>query len=233
MASRDSRFRRLLVALAGRAGALLLRALGATWRIRTEGDDPIAAGRLEVGATWHRGMLMLAHYFRDRDLVVMVSRSRDGEWITGVLQRLGYAPPPRGSTSRGGTSALRRQIALVREGRWGGVLCDGPRGPARRLQPGALLLAAKTGLPLRLVAFSATPCIRFGSWDRVMLPLPFARVLCRYGPAWSVPDDTAPDELERLRAAVEADLNRLTVEADARLGVADDRPAESAPAALP
>jgi lysophospholipid acyltransferase (LPLAT)-like uncharacterized protein len=219
VASRDSRWRSLYVLLVGLLGALVLRALGATWRVRTTGDDPIAAGRLIVGATWHRGLLVMAHYFRDRDVVVMVSRSRDGDYINAVLGHLGYAQSPRGSSSRGGAAGLRGQIQRVREGRYGGVLCDGPRGPARRLQPGVLVLARQTQLPIQTVAFSGKPCIRFGSWDRVLLPWPFARVRCLYGRAFAPPKPGDDAGFERLRREVEAELNRITHAVDERVGL--------------
>jgi lysophospholipid acyltransferase (LPLAT)-like uncharacterized protein len=220
VARRDTRLHALWTGLVGVLGAFLIRALGATWRVRTEGDDPFPASRLAIGAFWHRGLLVLAHYYRDRDAVVMVSRSRDGDLIDGVLQRLGFARSPRGSSSRGGATALRSQIQRVREGRYGGILCDGPRGPARRLQRGVLTLARKTGLPIQTLALAARPCIRFGSWDRVLLPLPFARVRCVYGRAF---DPTASGDAEPLRRQVEAELNRLTDAADASLGLPPER----------
>ncbi|UCE85632.1 MAG: DUF374 domain-containing protein [Deltaproteobacteria bacterium] len=190
--------------------------------MRSEGDDPLAAGRQVVGATWHRGLLVMAHYFRDRDVVVMVSRSRDGDLIDGVLRRLGYAPSPRGSSSRGGSTGLRGQIQRVREGHFGGVLCDGPRGPARRLQPGVLVLARQAELPIQTVAFAGRPCIRFGSWDRVILPWPFARVRCLWGKTFPPPAPGDDAGFERLRSEVEGELNRLTDAVDARLGLAPD-----------
>jgi lysophospholipid acyltransferase (LPLAT)-like uncharacterized protein len=198
VASRDSRWRSLYVFLVGLFGALVIRALG---------------------ATWHRGLLVMAHYFRDRDVVVMVSRSRDGDLINAVLRRLGYAQSPRGSSSRGGAAGLRGQIQRVREGRYGGVLCDGPRGPARRLQPGVLVLARQTQLPIQTVAFSGKPCIRFGSWDRVVLPWPFARVRCLYGRTFAPPKPGDDAGFERLRREVEAELNRITHAVDESLGL--------------
>lgn len=214
----------MYVALVGVVGALLLRALGATWRVRTHGDASVAASRMMVGATWHRGVLVIAHHFRDRDAVVMVSRSRDGDLIDAVLRRLGYARSPRGSTSRGGAAGLHQQIKLMREQRYGGMLCDGPRGPARRLKPGVLALARKTGLPIQALAFSGRPCIRFGSWDRVILPLPFARVWCVYGRSFASPQPGDDAAFEQLRRELEAELNRITDAADALLGLGPETP---------
>jgi len=208
----------------GGLAALALRALGASWRVRAEGPDPFASGeRPLLGALWHRGFLAAAALFRDRDAVVMVSRSRDGDWIEAVLRRLGYAASPRGSSSRGASGALRQQIGLVAEGRIGALLCDGPRGPARRAKPGVLALARGTGAPLYPLAIAARPALRLGSWDRTLLPLPFARVLCLYGEPLRVPRDANEAKLEELRLRLERELDRLTEAADARLGLPPER----------
>lgn len=198
----------------------MIRALGATWRVRVEGPNPFdAPGRPALGALWHRSVFLAAHQFRDRNAVVIVSRSRDGDWIEALLSRLGYAPSPRGSSSRGGASALRQQIRTARETGVGALLCDGPRGPAGVAKPGVLLLARACHAPLWPVAFSARPALRLGSWDRMLLPLPFARVLCAYGEPIVVPRHGGEAELEACRVRLERSLHRLTEDLDRRLGV--------------
>jgi hypothetical protein len=214
--------RRLAFWLGGVLVARLLRVLGATWRIRIEGDDPLASGVPPMlGALWHHSTFVAAYFYRDRGIAIMVSRSRDGDWISAVLQRLGFATP-RGSSSRGGREALREQIREVREGgRIAAILCDGPRGPARQLKAGVVALARATSAPLWPVAFSARPCLRFASWDRTFLPLPFARVVCAYGEPVRVPEDVDEAGFEKTRAQLESELNRLTEGLDARLGRRD------------
>ncbi len=220
MAHRRSSVRSRWLPRLGGLVALLLRVLGASWRVRTEGPDPFASGeRPLLGALWHRSFLAAAVLFRDRDAVVMVSRSRDGDAIEAVLRRLGYAASPRGSSSRGASTALRQQLELVSEGRIGALLCDGPRGPARHAKPGVLALARGTGAPLYPLAIAARPALRLSSWDRTLVPLPFARVLCLYGEPLRVPGDAGPSELEDARLRLERDLDRLMAEADARLGL--------------
>lgn len=220
MPAKDSRFPRLGRALAAALAAALIRALGATWRVRVFGPSPFdSAERPLLGALWHRSVFMAAHQFRDRRAVVIVSRSRDGDWIEALLSRLGYAPSPRGSSSRGGAMALRQQIRTVRETGAGALLCDGPRGPAGVAKPGVLLLARACRTPLRPIALSARPALRFGSWDRMLLPLPFARVVCAYGDPIPVPHDADDAALEACRSRLERALTQLTAEADRRLGV--------------
>lgn len=207
------------IALAGALVAWLLRALGATWRIEIVGDHPLRPGASPViGGLWHEGLLVAAYLYRDRDIVVMVSRSRDGDWIDAVLARLGYARSARGSSSRGGPGALRAQIARVQEGRSGALLCDGPRGPARVAKPGGVMLAQRAGRPLLAAALGARPCWRFGSWDRSILPLPFARIVCAFGEPFDVPPEGGRDAVEDATRRLQLDLERLDALVAERLG---------------
>lgn len=105
-----------------------------------------------------------------------------------------------------------------------------PCGPARVSKHGMVSLARQTGRPISPLGFSARPCIRFRSWDGTLLPLPFARVLCVYGPAISVPRDAEPDEEETIRHPLDRELNRLTDEADDRCGRMDENRATPEPA---
>lgn len=213
---------RAAVFLAGRIGTVFLRILGTTWRISVEGFDPfVSRTGPHLLAFWHRNALIAAFVFRDRGISVPVSRSRDGELITQLLLGLGYAMPPRGSSSRGGASALRALMRTVEEGFTISIQTDGPRGPARISKRGMVRLARSTGRPISTLTFSAKPCIRFRSWDGTLLPLPFSRVLCRFGPAIVVPRDADPNEEEMIRGELDRELNRLTDEADDRYGFKD------------
>ena len=138
---------------------------------------------------------------------------------TAVLSFLGFAASPRGSSSRGATGLLRNLIRQARAGEPVGFLPDGPRGPAGTAKPGVIGLARAAGAPLVPVGVSASPCKRFGSWDRALLPLPFARVACRYGKPIHVPKKTAGQAFEKLRSEFEAALDRMNRELDAELGI--------------
>ena len=177
--------------------ALVLRLLGATWRLRVSGRNPLddfsagaSAANAPIGVAWHSGALILAYFFRDLDITIGVSQSRDGESISAVLLRLGFAKPVRGSTSRGGAEALRQLIARSKEGRPVALLVDGPRGPARRAKPGAILLSERTERALTPLGCDASAAIRFASWDRTILPLPFARVAIHFGEPIPSPEPT-------------------------------------------
>ncbi len=207
----------LLPALA----AMLLRALGASWRVHVEGHDPLAAHPASasaerppahVGVFWHEAILMATWLYRDRGFSVSVSRSRDGDLISALLLRLGYAAPARGSSSRGGAASLLGLVRRVRSGTTVALVLDGPRGPARKAKPGIGSLGRLAGVPIQPVTFDAAPALRFGSWDRTVLPLPFARVRVRYCAPVRVP----PDALDE--AATAARVERSMQEGDWRRG---------------
>jgi lysophospholipid acyltransferase (LPLAT)-like uncharacterized protein len=162
-----------------------------------------------------------AHYYRDRDFSVAVSRSRDGDLIAAVLTALGYHPR-RGSSTRGGTAVLRQLYRLVKDGVTVSVQTDGPQGPARVSKIGVVTLARLSQRPITPVAFSASPCLRFRSWDRPLLPLPFARVACLYGEPMAVAEHTDEEAEQRVRERLDAELNRLTDDLDGRLGLTNE-----------
>jgi hypothetical protein len=149
--------------------------------------------------------------------VVPVSRSRDGEWTARLFARLG-AETVRGSSSRGGATALRGLVRAARDGKDLAITPDGPKGPAERVQPGAVWLARLSGRPLLPVAFAARPCVRVGSWDRMIVPLPFSRGAFEYGELLWVPRRASGDELERCRRELEGRIADVSRRARQRLG---------------
>ncbi|WP_419319002.1 lysophospholipid acyltransferase family protein [Caulobacter sp. ErkDOM-E] len=177
-------------ALAGRSGVIL-----ALWH-----------SRVPVGpATWPQGA--------DKpEIRVLVSQSRDGEFIARVIARLGL-PSIRGSSlkktdtakNKGGEQAFRDMVKWVKDGGAMAITPDGPRGPVEVLQKGAVALARVSGAPVLFVGVAMKPCLRLGTWDRTIIPLPFARAAMVWdGPATAGRDDD-PDALaeawgERLSA---------------------------------
>lgn len=214
-----------LTAVLAWAITALLRAIGATWRFESRGhnplEDPLLAGQPQLGVFWHRNIIAGTWCYRGSGFGVSVSRSRDGDLISRVLRRLGYAEPARGSSSRGGAASLRSLVRTVRAGTTIAMLADGPRGPARRSKVGVVVLAQLTGAPIVPVAFSCSSAWVFDSWDRTLLPRPFAKVVCAYGDPIHVPPETT-DEAEICREVDEA-LNRLTDAVDETCGYEDPR----------
>jgi lysophospholipid acyltransferase (LPLAT)-like uncharacterized protein len=165
------------------AGSLVLRALARTWRIRTVGAEPLARLRAArtpvIFALWHGELLPLLWQHRDEGVHVLISEHRDGEIVARMAERLGFRTV-RGSTSRGAARALLRVVRVLQDGGDIAITPDGPRGPARRWAPGALIAAQRTGTPLVAVSVSADRAWHLRSWDRFMIPKPFARLTVAY-----------------------------------------------------
>ncbi len=201
--------------LAGLLVAGLLRALALTWRVEIEGPNPFAepgSGQDDeplVLVAWHRNLFVAMGIFRDLGILIPVSKSRDGDWVEAVLGRLGFGESPRGSSSDGASTLLRNLIRSTRAGHRVGMLPDGPRGPAGVAQPGVVALARITGARLCTAGSSASSCWRFGSWDRPILPRPFARVRCRFGRRLHVPKGSDGEALAAHLAELQAELHRL------------------------
>ncbi|MBD3237861.1 MAG: DUF374 domain-containing protein, partial [Candidatus Eisenbacteria bacterium] len=181
----------------GRGGSRLIRALGRTWRLRVIGAEHEAEARAGGGfiyTFWHGRLLPLTYLRRGRGIVVLVSLGRDGEYISQVIHRLGFATV-RGSSSRGGLRAL---LEMARRGRAGQALAftpDGPRGPRGRVQPGVLITAQRAGIPILPMSVSARPGRFLASWDRMLIPGPFARLALVFGPPMRIAADGAPDAM--------------------------------------
>jgi lysophospholipid acyltransferase (LPLAT)-like uncharacterized protein len=216
---RESWRTRALRALLAPLVALVLRALGATWRIETIGENPFAKvppGAI-LAAQWHEDILITAVVFRDRGGRTPVSRSRDGEHIAAVLRHLGFREALRGSSSRGASAALRGVVRAIEQREPVSMMVDGPRGPARVAKVGVVAAARLSGEPLLPVALVSRPCIRFRSWDRTQLPLPFARVVVGFGERMAVDRGASDEEQERMCAVLDRKLAELHESASAQL----------------
>jgi lysophospholipid acyltransferase (LPLAT)-like uncharacterized protein len=179
----------------GRAAAGVLKLLGRTWRFDVRGGEhdraAHQAGSRVIYAMWHGRLLPLAFHYRGRRVGTLVSRHRDGEFLAHALELLGYTVR-RGSSRRGGPGALLAMRELSRSVDLA-ITPDGPRGPAGGVSGGILVLAQRTGLPIVPVTCVASPAWYFGTWDRFMVPRPFARVEVRFGAPLRVPPDAGPE----------------------------------------
>jgi lysophospholipid acyltransferase (LPLAT)-like uncharacterized protein len=171
------------------AGKGFLRVLARTWRFRVINGDAVKklrlSGRPFIFALWHGHLLPLLWHHRDEGVKVLISEHRDGELVARTAESLGYGLI-RGSTTRGADRAL---ISLVRElqaGREVAITPDGPKGPAEKFAPGALVAAQRSDSFILPVVAAASSAWRLRSWDRFMIPKPFARVTVAYGPPTKV-----------------------------------------------
>ena len=209
---RSSRFKRFQVAAISGLGYPLINLLGQTLRWKVEGlhhfDAIVATGRQPVMAFWHGRILPATFYFRRRGIVVITSENFDGEWIARIIERFGYGTA-RGSTTRGGQKALIQLVRDMEEGKPAGFTLDGPRGPAKVAQPGAVWLARKTGNPVLPFHLEASSYWTVNSWDRTQIPKPFSMIALVVGEPMSVSPTASDGQLESARAELERRLTSL------------------------
>jgi lysophospholipid acyltransferase (LPLAT)-like uncharacterized protein len=203
--------------------ALAVRLLASTLRISIRGIEQVApfwtSGRPVIYVVWHGRMLLmpwinawLRRRHGARRVTVLASRSRDGALAGAYARRFGLGVV-RGSTSRGGTVALRALVRTLAAGSDVAVVPDGPRGPRHRLQPGAVALASLTGAAIVPVAYGARPACRLATWDEMLLPAPFGHCALVFGAPMAIARDAdraaARTQVERALADVTATADRL------------------------
>lgn len=193
------------------AGGHFLRALSVTWRYRAIADQPVRdlrkAGTPILFALWHGQMLPLLWYHRDQGVAVVVSEHSDGEIIARILEWMGYRLI-RGSSSRSADRALLGIVRTLKGGDDVAITPDGPRGPARKFAPGAVVAANRAGAPIIPALAHVDRAWTLSSWDGFVIPKPFARITIAYGPPTRIEAATTRE------AAAEAPrLERLMGEA--------------------
>lgn len=216
-----SRSQRLKAATIAAVVSPLLGALCATLTWKVAGaehwDEVIGSGRQPILALWHGRILAGIDYFRDRGVVVMTSQNFDGEWISRILHRFGFATA-RGSTSRGGARALVQMRRHLAAGRPVAFTVDGPRGPARQAQAGVVWLAGATGHPILPYHIEADRFWTTRTWDHTQVPKPFSTVAIAIGRPLAVSGTDEPT-VEAARRELETALARLEQRALAMLKV--------------
>jgi hypothetical protein len=209
---RSSWRKRAEVATIAAVGYPLIAALGHTLRWRVDGlqhlNAILVSGRQPVMAFWHGRILPATFYFRRRGIVVITSENFDGEWIARIIERFGYGTA-RGSTSRGARKAMLQLVRAMTDGKPVGFTLDGPRGPARVAQPGAVWLAKATGNPVLPFHLEASAYWTMRSWDETQIPKPFSTVALVVGEPLAISPAASDDDLEQDRLELEARLGQL------------------------
>ncbi len=190
-----------------------------TLRVKFEGTEKVRE-HLEYGgkviiSSWHQrffGGFFLPKIFKGSPCII-ISQSRDGDFISRVVSHIGWIPV-RGSSTRGGKEALAVMTRGVNEYHIGGHIVDGPTGPPHIIKPGLILLARNTGAVIcpGIVAYENAWMAK--SWDRFMIPKPFSRVLFRFGSIFNVPEISSDEQFESFRRQLEDDLVREYENAD-------------------
>jgi lysophospholipid acyltransferase (LPLAT)-like uncharacterized protein len=209
-------------------GLFLVKILSATYRLkivdqRNERDVLEKDGSI-IYASWHQRFFPGITFFATRrPIAILISKSRDGEFIARVVNILGWLAV-RGSSSRGGSEGLNRLKELSRKGYRIGHIVDGPKGPFGVVKPGLLRIAQVSGMAIVPTITSSEKRWSFNSWDRFMVPKPFSRVVIRFGEGVYVPEGISEDEFLEKTRLVEDAMRKLYEDTDliwsdpARLG---------------
>jgi lysophospholipid acyltransferase (LPLAT)-like uncharacterized protein len=201
-----------VIRAADRAFHSLIASVGPTLRWELRGGEHLerlyGAGRLAIWNFWHNQIFYATWFWRRRGIVVMTSRSFDGEYIARFIQRFGYGAS-RGSSTRGGSRALISQIRAMRAGFDAAFTIDGPKGPRYVAKPGPALLARKTGHAIVPVHHAGSSFWELSSWDRFRIPRPFSRGLVVVAEPIFVPADADDAGVEAARGELQAALDEL------------------------
>jgi len=162
---------------------------------------------------WHETLLMPLTRFAHPQMSTLVSKHADGQLLASFIKNLGLSVV-FGSTNRGGVQALREIIRDVSGCKHLAITPDGPRGPRREIQTGALFLASRTGMQIAPVGVGFRNPWRLRSWDRFAIPKPCTRAKMVSGETFQLPRELRSDGLERFRVMVQAELERLTTIAE-------------------
>lgn len=208
----DGRINRLLLQVVPPLLAILMRIWFATCRVTVHNPDnfflPGDKGKRAVASFWHYSIIYTFYFLRKYSATVMVSASKDGEYIARLAAEFGF-DSVRGSKNNKGVAALKAILRAVRDGDSGAIVADGSQGPARIAQPGAILLASRTGVPVVPMAWSSSGHFSVKSWDRTAIPKPFSRVDFFFGEPLAVPQKLTAEETEQYRQLLETRLNKL------------------------
>jgi lysophospholipid acyltransferase (LPLAT)-like uncharacterized protein len=175
------------------------------------------AGERLIVAFWHEQLVLMPCFGWWPRVCIMISQHRDGELIARAVRPLGIEAV-RGSSTRGGRGALRKILQAYAEGASLAWTPDGPRGPRRIAKTGVIHTARATGARIVPVGAAARWQRRLGSWDRMILPWPGSRLVFVVGRPITVAHDASPEDVEVARAALESELERVRLDADARIG---------------
>jgi len=190
-------------------GFRLLQLWARTLRFEIEDRAGVVGRRVTenyIGALWHNRLLVfpfvLRRFLPQRHGAALISASRDGDLIADVVKRFGY-DVIRGSSSRMGASAILQLAEVLASGRDVVITPDGPRGPAYELGPGIIFLAQKSGAAVAPMNLEYSHCWRLGSWDRFIVPRPFAKVRVLINRPYRVTATTTPEEFESERVSLQ------------------------------
>ncbi|MDH5189559.1 MAG: lysophospholipid acyltransferase family protein [Rhodospirillaceae bacterium] len=209
------------------AGYLRLVQITGRWEVRDwqTMQALIDENRPIILCFWHSRLIANAFGWKsDKPLHQLSTPHRDGKIAAATYNRLGVKTI-WGSTSKGGSEAVRAMLKVLKHGGIISITPDGPRGPRQRMQKSAIDIARMSGAVLVPVSNSMSPFKMLGTWDRMIVPLPFAKGIFAVGQPVEVPRDASPEQLEEIRNTMEQTLNQMTQRLDKETGIITPEPA--------
>jgi lysophospholipid acyltransferase (LPLAT)-like uncharacterized protein len=209
---------RIRVWLVSELGYWVILVIGKTLRWEVKGWETYESVQKQgIGAIltfWHGRIFPGTYFFRNRGIVVMTSRHKDGDYIARVIRRFGYGAA-RGSSTRGSRSAILEMACEMVRRKDTAFSIDGPRGPRYVAKPGAIWLAWKTGAAAIPFNISAKRKWVLRSWDHFMIPMPFTRAFLLFGAPIRVDGDATAEKLQEAQRTLQQSLDMLREQSDA------------------
>lgn len=201
------------------AGYWFIRILGPTLRVsvsREDGAQETVEQHPLIASFWHACMIPATYACRDLGVRVMSSNSYDGEYMGRIIRKFGFVAV-KGSSSRNAVRALLGLRRALDQGWTVAFTLDGPRGPRYKVKPGPVALARSSGVPLTMFHAAVDRAWVLNTWDRLIIPKPFSRVLIRFGKLIVVPTDATDEDVERYEQQLQESLDRVREFAEANV----------------
>jgi lysophospholipid acyltransferase (LPLAT)-like uncharacterized protein len=193
------------------AGYWFIRLIGPTLRVSVsyeEGAQPTVGQRPLILSFWHACIIPATYLFRNVGIRVMSSNSYDGEYMGRIIHKFGFVAV-KGSSSRNAVRALLGLRRALHEGWAVAFSLDGPRGPRYKVKPGPVALSRSSGVSLSTFHIAVERAWVLNTWDRLIIPKPFSRVLMRFGKLIPVPAETGDEDVERYQQELQDSLDRI------------------------
>jgi len=200
-------------------GYWVIRLIGPTLRVcisREEGAQETLEQRPLIASFWHACIIPATYMCRDLGVRVMSSNSYDGEYMGRIIRKFGFVAV-KGSSSRNAVRALLGLRRALEDGWTVAFSLDGPRGPRYKVKPGPVALARSAGVSMTMFHMAVDRAWVLKTWDRLMIPRPFSRVLMRFGKLIPVPAGATEEDLERFTAELQSSLDRVCEFAEANI----------------
>ena len=210
---------RIILRLIITAGYWFIRLIGPTLRVcvsREEGAQETVDQRPLIVSFWHACMIPATYVCRDIGVRVMSSNSYDGEYMGRIIRKFGFVAV-KGSSTRNAVRALLGLRRALQEGWTVAFTLDGPRGPRRKVKPGPVALARSSAVPLSTFHMAVDRAWVLNTWDRLIIPKPFSRVLMRFGRMIPVPADARDEDLDGYEQELQDSLDRVCEFAEANI----------------